>query len=102
MNPMPTDHSDAVAHFVNCPNAKEFRGADTSKPAATDKPRPGDFGRDVRALRDRTGASVVVAIYPDATFAAWSNDIPAEDARHSLISAGNFVRSEIQKKEAQG
>jgi hypothetical protein len=44
---------------------------------------------------------VVVLVDDFGTAAYWRGGIPAEDLRHDLISAGNFVRSEIAKQETQ-
>jgi hypothetical protein len=102
MNPMPEDRSSAQAHFAICPNARDFRGGDTSQPAPAAKQpasRP-SIESEIRALRQKYDARVVLLIDDLGTTAYWRGGIPAEDLRHDLISAGNFVRGEVQKIEA--
>jgi hypothetical protein len=96
MNPMPEDHSLATAHFSTCPNAKQFKGV-AEKPGAPPAGRFAIYERDLRALRDRAQARVIVMVDEFGTTAAWADGIPAEDLRQDLISAGNFVRNEIAK-----
>jgi hypothetical protein len=97
-DPIRGDYDAAVAHWATCPNAKDFKGA-ASTP---DAPPPAKYTpeQQVRLLRDRTNARVVVLTTDDGTYSAWRTGIPAEELRQDLISAGNFVRNEIQKQEA--
>ena len=98
MNPAKDDDAPTEAHWATCPNAKDFKGA-----AATPNARPlRKFElceRDVREMRDMNDALVVVMVDQFGTYASWKDGIPAEDLRNTLISAGNFVRNEINKKE---
>ena len=102
MNPMADERSRAVAHWTTCPNAKQFRGADTGQPAPVEK--PSTLGPSAEAelhrIRARHNARVVVLVDDCGTSAVWRDGIPAEDLRHDLISSANFVRNEINKKEA--
>jgi hypothetical protein len=101
MDPMPDERSRAVAHWTTCPNRKQFKGADTSQPAPAEK--PSTLGPSVQAelqhIRRRHNARVVVLVDECGCFAVWQDGIPAEDLRHDLISAANFVRNEIAKKD---
>jgi hypothetical protein len=99
MNPMDGDHARAVAHWSTCPNAKDFKGGNTAAPAEKRSMLGPSVGEEVRRLRAKHNARVVVLIDDEGTLAFWRTGIPAEDLRHDLISAGNFVRSEIAKKE---
>lgn len=89
---------ELVMHLDSCPNRGEFHGA-----AAGDPRPPRKYTNEdaVRAMRDRTDARVVVLITDTGAVASWRKDIPAEELRQDLISAGNFVRTEIQKQEAK-
>lgn len=96
MNRIVNDHDLAKTHWETCPNSKEFKGA-ASTPAT---PVPGRFDlldREVRQLRDRLDARMVVLIDDHGTHASWRVGLPGEDLRHDLISAGNFVRDTIRK-----
>jgi hypothetical protein len=100
MNPMADDYAVATAHWSTCPNAKDFKGTDAAA-AVPEKQNslPASMAEDARRLRQKHNARVVVVIDDFGTAAYWRNGIPAEDLRHDLISAGNFVRNEIAKKE---
>jgi hypothetical protein len=84
-------------HMESCPNRGQFKGA-ASGPGA---PKPGKYTNEaaVGAMRDRTNARVVILIEENGAVAAsWRKDIPAEDLRHDLISAANFVRNAVNEK----
>jgi hypothetical protein len=100
MNPMADDYTIATAHWATCPNAKDFKGADAAAAVPEKKTSLApSMAEEARRLRQRHNARVVVVIDDFGTAAYWRNGIPAEDLRHDLISAGNFVRNEIAKKE---
>ena len=92
MNPMPDERSRAEAHCATCPNAKEFRGADASRPAPeparSSVLKPGAEA-ELHRIRARYNARVVVLVDEYGATAVWKDGIPAEDLRHDLISAGN-------------
>ncbi len=96
-NPVP-EIGAAVIHGETCPNRREFNGAANTAEA----PAPGKFTfeREVRELQRKSRARVVVMVDDCGTPAAWASGIPAEELRHDLISAANFVRAEVAKKEA--
>jgi hypothetical protein len=104
MNP-PAPGADAnyapvEPHWATCPNAKDFKGGDSAKAAPEKKSVLGPTAaQELGRLRARHNARVIVMVDDFGTTAYWRNGIPGEDLRHDLISAGNFVRSEIQKKE---
>lgn len=98
MNPMANDQALAEPHWATCPNAKDFKGA-AATPAARPLAKFDVLEREVRALRERRDALVVVMVDEFGTYASWKDGIPAEDLRNTLISGGNFVRAEISKKE---
>jgi hypothetical protein len=95
MNPAKSDDAPTEAHWATCPNAKDFKGA-AATPAARPLGRFETAERDVRNMRELNDARVVVMI---DQFGTWKEGIPGEDLRHDLISAGNFVRNQIAKKE---
>jgi hypothetical protein len=100
MNPAKDEHTPTEAHFATCPNSKDFKGADAASAAPEKKSTLGpSMAEDARRLRQKHNARVVVVIDDFGTAAYWRNGIPAEDLRHDLISAGNFVRNEVAKKE---
>jgi hypothetical protein len=99
MNPMNGDYAPAVSHRTTCPNAKDFKGGNAAAPAEKKSTLGPSAEEEVRRLRAKHNARVVVLIDDEGTFAFWRSGIPGEDLRHDLISAGNFVRSEIAKKE---
>jgi hypothetical protein len=83
MNPIANDNVVVEPHWATCPNAKDFKGGDAKAPAekrSTLGPSPAE---ELRRLRLKHNARVIVMIDDD------------------LISAANFVRSEIAKKEAK-
>jgi len=88
---------ELVMHMEVCPNRGEFRGA-ASGPNAR-PPLKYTNEEAVRNMRDRTGARVVVLVDDNGCTAAWRDGLPGEDLRHDLISAGNFVRAEVNKGE---
>lgn len=95
-NPIANDHDLVARHWETCPNAKDFKGNAAPAPTPAPARRP-DKEAELRSLRARHDARVVVMVDEDGTVAFWKLGIPAEDLRHDLISAANFVRSEISK-----
>jgi hypothetical protein len=90
---------EMTLHLEVCPNRQEFLGAQSGP--GTRPPRKYTNEEAVRAMRDRTNARVVVLIDENGTVASWRKDIPAEDLRHDLISAANFVRTAANEEEAK-
>lgn len=104
LKPGETEYTPAVVHWSTCPNAKDFKGAASPKPGTdprtVQRVRRDTPESDARMMLAKHNARVVVVIGEFGTSACWADGIPAEDLRHDLISAGNFIRTEISKKEA--
>ena len=96
----------AVTHWKTCPKADEFSGSKRSAPQVS-APAPAaqrppveqyrNITGDLGHLFDKYNARAVVLIDDKGTHARWRKDLPGEELRSDMISAGNFIRTEIAK-----
>jgi hypothetical protein len=127
MNPMPKYYSPAIAHFSTCPKADEFRKASAQRKGSqlepvgdiaartpigrmTADPRGPDAGkereqtpleRDLREIRRRSNARLVLLIREEGTCFFYRLGIPAEDLRSDIITAANQVRNSVMRNSTQ-
>jgi hypothetical protein len=109
MNPMPmqgtNDSAPAVAHFATCPKAKDFRGKMTADPHGPDAGQVREampLERDLREIRRKSNARVVLLIHEDGTCFFYRLGIPGEELRQDIITAANQVRDCIQANPTAG
>ena len=97
-----SEFDEMTTHWATCPEAKSFKEGGVQPPAprpARPAPAPPKSAEHaVIRLRESLNARVVVLIGDDGPVACWRTGLDAEDLRHDLISAANFVRNTIRSK----
>jgi hypothetical protein len=95
-DPLPANEDETTTvHWATCPNADQHRKSKQPTPPAAPPSSLDGLQHQIAALRARTNARAIVAIFDEGSAASWRNGIPGEDLRQELITEANNIRTHL-------